>query len=112
MANTAQPAAATTLTLAFHGADIAITYVLGVTSAPPAFDAFGTLTLYDSGSDSWQGGPKRERYVLIQQQHESWQEGRYRSGLFSYERSDALPAADIAARLYKAMTGAFLPEGR
>ena len=80
------------------GSDIAVTYVLGVTSAPPEYDGFGTLTLYDSGE-----GRERTRYVLIQQRHEQWHAGRYGSGLYSYEPSDALDERELARRLFEAM---------
>jgi len=75
-----------------------IRYVLGVTSAPPEYDGFGTLTLYDAGE-----GRERQRYVLIHDRHEDWQRMRYSSGLFAYQPSDALDERTISQQLYDAI---------
>jgi len=75
-----------------------IRYVLGVTSAPPEYDAFGTLTLYDAGE-----GRDRRRYVLIHDRHEDWHRMRYSSGLFGYEPSDDLDERTISQQLYDAI---------
>jgi hypothetical protein len=95
--------AQSSITITFGNA-YAMSYVLGVTSAPPEYDGFQTLTLYDGEIDG-----KRERYVLIQQRHESWHEGRYRSGLYSYEPSTMYDEDQIAGALYGAMRDAHTP---
>lgn len=60
------------------------------TTAPTAFDGFGTI---DRGiiaeTDSWFGAPKQIRKVEIQPLHLGWQENRYWSG--NHPSWDVLP---------------------
>ncbi len=70
------------------------TYILVETDAPVRYDGFGTLTIYEGARDG-----KTIRYVLVQEDHASWQEGRYRSGLHSWE----VPSEDLTGYAQKAL---------
>lgn len=81
------------------------TYILVETDAPGNYDGFGTMEIYSGPGDRecpdcdmGRGGgaipcPRCEgtgllgirRYVLVDVEHAEWQEGRYRSGLHTYE---------------------------
>ena len=84
-----------------------IRYVLGVTTAPPEYDGFGTLTLYDEGE-----GRDRRRYVLIHERHEDWHRMRYSSGLYVYQPTDSFDERDVAERLYDAIYDRFIAAAR
>ena len=56
-------------------------YVLAATTAPPAYDGFGTFTVKDELDVV---GDKPLRVVLIREEHLRWQFSRYSSGLFAY----------------------------
>jgi hypothetical protein len=83
-----------------------ITYELWRTSAPPEYDGFGTMTLYDSGEENGERAypgarPVRVRYVLIDVRHSEWQRGRYASGMYAAVESDDGPSAkDVEARVW------------
>ena len=68
------------------------TYILAETNAPVRYDGFGTLTIYQGPRD---GGTIR--YVLVQEDHLDWQEGRYRSGLHTFE----VPETDLSGYAQK-----------
>lgn len=53
-------------------------YKLFLTRAPRAYDGFGTITIQGSSAGD-------ERLVAIDQDHETWQVGRYGSGMYSAE---------------------------
>ena len=53
-----------------------------VTSAPIAYDGFGTRELMQYTADE-PVGQKTYRLVLVQDQHKEWQMGRYWSGMHS-----------------------------
>jgi hypothetical protein len=85
------------------------------TSAPPEYDGFGSITLYDSGPAAGERAtpsskPERVRYVLIDTNHTEWHRNRYLSGLYSAQPSDALDVQDVIDRLWKAMTTGVCPE--
>ncbi len=66
-------------------------YVLAETDAPKRYDGFGTLELYEGGG---------KRTILVDIEHEEWQEGRYQSGLFTYETYDGDLRKWVEGRLY------------
>ncbi len=78
------------------------TYILVRTNAPLKYDGFGTLELYTTEGAK---GVDLERTVLVDVEHREWQEGRYRSGLHSYELVDEDLSAWVTERLYKRLTG-------
>ena len=55
-----------------------VTYVIAATTAPAAYDGFGTFTLTSMGADD---RGKALRLVLIRQEHLQWQTMRYSSAL-------------------------------
>jgi hypothetical protein len=61
-----------------------IDFHLRRTSAPKAYDGFGTLTIYE-----YEGSPLLKadgyRLVLIRSEHLGWQTSRYSSGMFAAE---------------------------
>lgn len=52
------------------------------TSAPEAYDGFGTKTLRIAGTDVKNGNPVRE--IRVEGQHYDWQTSRYASGNYPY----------------------------
>ena len=59
--------------------DITKMYVLVETTAPTAYDGFGTFTINALGPKRW---------VLIEQEHFTWQTQRYASGLHGHTVCD------------------------
>ena len=78
-------------------------YVLVETTAPREYDGHGTLEIYeDSGLDA-------PRMILVEKANMLWQEGRNRSGLYTFDtQEDALNPDTmkrfIEDRLYKRLT--------
>ena len=60
--------------------DFERTYCAMQTEAPANYDGFGTIQIYSGPRDG-----KTVRYVLVDVDHKTWQEGRYGSGLYFYE---------------------------
>ena len=79
-------------------------YILAETNAPIAYDGFGTLEIYSSAPAAGSDGKDPSRYVLCDVDHVVWQEGRYRSGLHTFE----IPDEDISSwaqdNLFQRMT--------
>ena len=79
-------------------------YVMAQTTAPKEYDGFGTLEIYTSAPAAGENGRDPDRYVLCDVDHVVWQEGRYRSGLYTFE----IPDEDISSwaqdNLFKRMT--------
>lgn len=76
-----------------------VTYVVAFTTAPRAYDGFGTIEL--SAHD------ERSRYVLIREEHLAWQQGRYSSGIHACDTTDQvshLDDATIIEILYQRLT--------
>ena len=84
------------MTVAIDGETV--TYLVAQTTAPRAYDGFGTLSLADTY------GPSGEsvRVVLIREEHFAWQNGRYNSGLFYATHFDKQHIAD---ELWKRLAG-------
>jgi hypothetical protein len=86
-------------------------YVLVRTDAPPRYDGFGTLELYTTDDGIGETPPPGrvptplERSVLVDVEHQEWQEGRYRSGLYSYEVVDEDLGAWVQEKLYDRLMG-------
>lgn len=74
----------------------AVTYHIAETSAPPAYDGFGTFTVagYDNEDRHW-------RIVLIRAENLKWQNGRYNSGLFYATKPTGFDASAVAAHLWE-----------
>ena len=73
-----------------------VEFVAMTTTAPKEYDGFGTIHIYpDEVIDSMivegrRVPAKTERIVLVDTEHQTWQIGRYGSGLYSAEECDAL----------------------
>ncbi len=85
-------------------------YVLVRTDAPSSYDGFGTLELYTTQGGTKEGYPPAkepglERSVLVDVEHQEWQEGRYRSGLHSYELVEGDLTQWVQEKLYDKLTG-------
>ena len=83
-------------------------YVLARTDAPKRYDGFGTLELYTTEPDPGKSSSVDnflERSVLVDVEHQEWQEGRYRSGLHSYELVDEDLTQWVQEKLYEKLTG-------
>lgn len=83
-------------------------YVLARTDAPKRYDGFGTLELYtthDTKTHIGRGEIPLERSVLVDVEHQEWQEGRYRSGLHSYDLVDEDLGAWVQEKLYDRLMG-------
>lgn len=74
---------------------LGLDYTIRETTAPKAYDGFGTLTLADIGDT---------RIVLIRDEHLAWQEGRYASGMHSPTVPD-LTEDQITETLYERIKG-------
>lgn len=64
--------------------DEPVNYVLGQTTAPQAYDGFGTISVLKT---------QDVRIVLVREEHFTWQNGRYNSGMFyltPYENRDGV----------------------
>jgi len=73
------------------------TYVLVETTAPKDYDGFGTFTINAIGPKRW---------VLIEQEHFTWQTQRYGSGLHGHTVHDGEHLLKAAAqRLWARLTG-------
>lgn len=81
------------------------TYYLWETSAPQAYDGFGTFTFSETG-----GKPNDEHYkrvVFVQVENAKWQEARYCSGLYAPVKReiDPLIKGYIEEQLFTRMEG-------
>jgi hypothetical protein len=79
--------------------DERVNYTAHMTSAPDAYDGFGTISLCD-----WSQDGRTWRLVLIRDQHRRWQEGRYNSGMF-YLSEPPQDASAIVHELWKRIAG-------
>ena len=61
------------------------TYIAMETFAPKNYDGFGTIEFYEGPRDG-----KTVRYVLVDVNHQTWQVGRYGSGLYHSEEVSGL----------------------
>lgn len=59
-------------------------WIIGFTTAPEAYDSFGTATLRDPAGSDNRGYPLRK--VAIRPDHFEWQATRYASGLHGFAR--------------------------
>jgi hypothetical protein len=85
------------------GSQINLNYVVAVTTAPKAYDGFGTITLAPAYL-----GDRDARLVLIREEHCNWQRGRYSSGMYSCCTEDGVSHYDesmLTEELYKRLTG-------
>ena len=80
----------TTIKIAFGGQEVV--YHLIETNAPRAFDYGGVIELY-------QGDGKR--YILVQDESMAYQEGRNRSGMYTFAPSGDLTERAIADDLWR-----------
>ncbi len=72
------------------------TYVMAETTAPSEYDGFGTFTIHAIGPKRW---------VLIEEEHLSWQTQRYASGLHGHTICDGQHLLKAAvARLWARLT--------
>lgn len=82
--------------------DETVIYHLRRTSAPVAYDGFGTFTVYqyDSGdkADSF-------RIVAIRSEHVNWQTARYSSGNFASPWPDEWMCPEVTKILWKRLQG-------
>jgi len=76
-------------------------WILAETNAPASYDAGTTLTLYEGGG---------LRTILVDVEDEDWQEGRYRSGMYSYEPHDGDLRKWTQNRLVERLTKTQIPE--
>lgn len=72
-----------------------VTYHARQTTAPRAYDGFGTIELKDLGT---------ERIVLIRDEHLNWQTMRYSSGLHTPTEVEA-PVEYIIDELWQRLNG-------
>lgn len=79
-----------TFTLTLGNGTLSFEYVPAVTTAPKAYDGFGTFTLEEAGDI---------RIVLIQAEHLDWQQGRYLSGLHQCNLDTGFDTREIAESL-------------
>ncbi|MGI8546734.1 MAG: hypothetical protein ACR2M1_05275 [Gemmatimonadaceae bacterium] len=91
-------AAVTPTVLPISIGQASIAYRLYETNAPPSYDGFRSLTVYDSGP-----GPDRARYVLIEDDQLAWHLDRYASGLHRAVPSDVFDSDDLARRIFDAI---------
>ena len=85
------------ITVAIDGESV--TYFVAITTAPRAYDGFGTLSLRDTYNDDG----KEARIVLIREEHFAWQNnGRYNSGGYYATHFDK---EHIAEELWKRLYG-------
>lgn len=87
-------------------------YVLVETNAPPRYDGFGTLEIYDSESETGERRTPRDRsdadqsrFVLVDVEHLEWQQGRYSSGLFVHQVVDKDLTQWVQEKLYERLMG-------
>jgi hypothetical protein len=87
-----------TITVAIDGE--MVLYFVAQTTAPIAYDGFGTINVFES----WMYGGSGEtvRVVLIRDEHFNWQTGRYNSGLYY---ATYYPKEHIAQELWKRIAG-------
>ena len=86
-----ESAAATATEVTIAVGEARRTYRLFETTAPDAYDGFGTVTYY-RGDGS--------RFVLVDVRHAEWQAQRYASGMQAVLPSDLFPADGIAETLW------------
>ena len=83
----------TTITIAIGGREV--TYNLVETDAPPAFDYGYVIVLYE--------GQDNQRFILVPSESMAHQEGRNRSGMYTFEAINLLDTAAIAQLLWEHM---------
>jgi hypothetical protein len=83
--------------------EVSVTYQLVETTAPPAYDGFGSFTLYETGA----GAKHPKRMVLVQEEHLAWQLGRYHSGMHEgkVHEDDRSMRRYLTTRLWEKITG-------
>jgi hypothetical protein len=91
-------------------------YILVETTAPRSYDGHGTLEMYTTergGNKLADLGPivpsTTVRFILVEKEHVSWQEGRNHSGLYTFETQEDALNPDTMIRwaedkLYKRLT--------
>ena len=81
----------------------AVTYFIAQTTAPRAYDGFGTFTIYSYDFDEDGRAVSKDgfRMVLIREEHFEWQNGRYNSGLFYAIRPEDVDKQDVVKALWK-----------
>jgi hypothetical protein len=87
-----------TITVAID--DQPVTYFVAQTTAPKAYDGFGTINVFETYGDT--GNERNVRIVLIREEHFNWQNGRYNSGLYYATHYDK---ENIAQELWKRLAG-------
>jgi hypothetical protein len=84
------------------------TYTLVETNAPPRYDGFGTFEVYDSEPNRRtprdRSEADRSRFVLVDDKHLEWQQGRYGSGLYTYQVEENDLTTWVQEKLYKKLT--------
>jgi hypothetical protein len=81
-----------------------VTYHFRRTSAPKAYDGFGTFTVYE-----YDAGEKYKdqsfRVVAIRAEHLNWQTARYSSGCFASPWPEDWQRDDLVLALWKRLQG-------
>lgn len=83
------------ITVAIGGESV--TYWIAETSAPKAYDGFGTFTVAEYSGENG----KLWRIVLIREENLNWQAGRYNSGLYYATKPTGFDVAAVAAHLWE-----------
>lgn len=76
------------------------TYHIKQTSAPVAYDGFGTFTVQE-----WTGDGRTWRLVLILDRNLQWQSGRYSSGMYSATDPDWDCRKAVIEKLWRRVEG-------
>jgi hypothetical protein len=86
------------------GSDFNATYLVAATTAPKAYDGFGTI---DLGGPITLGDNHEARIVLVREEHAQWQRSRYGSGghCCSEDAVSYLDEATVVEELYKRLSG-------
>jgi hypothetical protein len=78
-------------------------YTLVETNAPQRYDGFGTFEVYDSGPKD-RSDADQTRFVLVDDKHLEWQQGRYGSGLYVSKVEENDLTNWVREKLYKKLT--------